>query len=170
MLQLIHYVREAICDAVFEIFIRSANQAKKSSTSSLTIFTVNLKELKLRSSQGFVIVLYLYRRIKQLVKVYFPSYGKIGSTDQNILLSMGQHSANQPCEFRDNTNQWFENNLHEIAKMNKNEHYSTLFRLLALRYRMKYPIRIQGQMKLDLDVRVRLENKICVGLLRLFLE
>ena len=46
LLGLMHYLRESICDVIFEIFIRSANQAHLKKTSSTIIFTINVKELK----------------------------------------------------------------------------------------------------------------------------
>jgi hypothetical protein len=58
LLGLIHYVRESACDVIFEIFIRSANQAHVRKMSSTIIFTINVKELKERNVRGFIIVMY----------------------------------------------------------------------------------------------------------------
>jgi hypothetical protein len=55
-------------------------------------------------------------------------------------------------------------------KLEQNKEYYHLYRLLALKYRTKYPMKGDKPMKVDLDVRVRLENKICVALLRIFLD
>lgn len=56
------------------------------------------------------------------------------------------------------------------GKKEANKEYIHLYRLLALRYRTRYPIKGDKPLNIDLDVRVRLENKICVSLLKLFIE
>ena len=67
-------MRESICDVIFEVFIRSANQAHTKKLSSSIIFSINVKELKERNLQGFVIV------------------------------TLGAKTANEPCHFRDDIN------------------------------------------------------------------
>lgn len=64
IMSLTHYVRESICDLIMEIFIKSANQAHTKKVSSMTIFTISVKEMKERNIRGLVIVLYLYRKMK----------------------------------------------------------------------------------------------------------
>ena len=62
ILAVIHYVRESITDMIFEIFVRSANQAYQKKANSYIIFSINLKELKEKNIRGFIIVLYLYKK------------------------------------------------------------------------------------------------------------
>lgn len=59
---LMHYVRESTVDMIFEVFVRSANQAHTRKTNSLIIFSINLKEMKEKNIRGFVITLFLHKK------------------------------------------------------------------------------------------------------------
>ena len=59
---IIHYTRESINDMIFDIFVRSANQAHKNKTNSFVLFAINLKEMKAKNVRGFVIVMFLYKK------------------------------------------------------------------------------------------------------------
>jgi len=48
----------------------------------------------------------------------------------------------------------------------KNKEYLFLFRLLAVKYRTKYPLRGK-EYSVDKDLRTYLEDKICSGFLRI---
>ncbi|KAM3135755.1 hypothetical protein pb186bvf_012152 [Paramecium bursaria] len=173
-LSLVHYVRESVNDLIFEIFMRSANQAYSRKQSSCILFTINVKELKERNVRGLIIVLYLYKKMRQFVKVYFPYYGKLILHDHLARLALGE-DENHLTKKRDNVNMWLEQGLGQVnikrkKQKGQDEEYNNLFRLLSLKYRIKYPIHGLDQMKIDLDLRIRLENKICTSLLRLFID
>jgi hypothetical protein len=78
----------------------------------------------------------------------------------------------QEQDFRDNTNKWIEGTLAQTIskkladKHEKNKDFIFLFRLLTIKYRVKYPL--QGNaMKIDLDLDVVLEHKICSAIRRI---
>ncbi|CAD8150450.1 unnamed protein product [Paramecium pentaurelia] len=177
ILALMHYMRESIADIIFEIFVRSANQAFNRKQSSAILFSINTKELKNRNVRGFLIVLYLYRKMKKFIKIYFPYYGKLILNDHMARIALGEDEYHL-SERRDNTNLWLEECLAKLSvqkrKSDKNNEedaeYQNLFRLLSLRYRCKYPMKGNEEMRVDLDIRVRLENKICSSLLKIFID
>ncbi|CAK56372.1 unnamed protein product (macronuclear) [Paramecium tetraurelia] len=177
VLALMHYMRESITDIIFEIFVRSANQAFNRKQSSAILFSINTKELKNRNVRGFLIVLYLYRKMKKFIKIYFPYYGKLILNDHMARIALGEDEYHL-SERRDGTNLWLEECLAKLSiqkrKSDKNNEedaeYQHLFRLLSLRYRCKYPLKGNEEMRVDLDIRVRLENKICNSLLKLFID
>jgi len=41
-----------------------------------------MKELKERNTKGLLIVIFLYKKMKEFIKVYFPYYSKIGLEDE----------------------------------------------------------------------------------------
>ncbi|CAD8055599.1 unnamed protein product [Paramecium sonneborni] len=177
ILALMHYMRESVTDIIFEIFVRSANQAFNRKQSSAILFSINTKELKNRNVRGFLIVLYLYRKMKKFIKIYFPYYGKLILNDHMARIALGEDEYNL-SERRDGTNLWLEECLGKLSlqkrKSDKNNEedseYQHLFRLLSLRYRCKYPMKGNDEMRVDLDIRVRLENKICSSLLKIFID
>ena len=59
-------MRESVTDIIFEIFVRSANQAFNRKQSSAILFSINAKELKNRNVRGFLVVLYLYRKYEHI--------------------------------------------------------------------------------------------------------
>ncbi|CAD8131879.1 unnamed protein product [Paramecium octaurelia] len=177
MLALMHYMRESVTDIIFEIFVRSANQAFNRKQSSAILFSINAKELKNRNVRGFLVVLYLYRKMKSFIKIYFPYYGKLILNDHMARIALGEDQFSL-SERRDNTNLWLEECLGQLAtqkrKSDKNNEedaeFQHLFRLLSLRYRCKYPMKGNDEMRVDIDIRVRLENKICSSLLKIFID
>ena len=44
----------------------------------MVIFTINIKEMKEKNLKGFVLCLFVYRKMKEFIKIYFPNYGKLG--------------------------------------------------------------------------------------------
>lgn len=74
-------------------------------------------------------------------------------------------------DFRDNVNQWFEGTLSTIhnkfdqEKKEKNRDVLFLFRLLTVKYRVRYPLRGKS-FTIDPDLDNYLENKIIKALRR----
>ena len=78
-------------------------------------------------------------------------------------------------EFRDNINQWFEGTLSTIhtkfeqERKEQNRDVLFLFRLLTVKYRVRYPLRGKS-FTIDADLDNYLENKIIKALRRYFLH
>jgi len=75
-------------------------------------------------------------------------------------------------EFRDMTNNWIQESLVNVKKRRgfdrhdpRNMEYLYLFRLLAIKYRVVYPLRGKALL-VDADLAVKLETKICKAFLR----
>lgn len=72
-------------------------------------------------------------------------------------------------DFRDNINKWFEGTLSTIItkknqeKKEKNREILYLFRLLSVKYRVRYPLRGKSFV-IDADLDSYLENKIISAL------
>lgn len=115
--------------------------------------------------------------MKKFIKIYFPYYGKLILNDHMARIALGEDEYHL-SERRDGTNLWLEECLAKLSiqkrKSDKNNEddseYQHLFRLLSLRYRCKYPMKGNDEMRVDLDIRVRLENKICSSLLKIFID
>lgn len=91
---LIHYLRESVCDVIFEVFVRSANAAHTRKVNSLIIFSINLKELKEKNMRGLLITLFLYKKFKSIIKMYYPSYGKASvEDDAHVKATLGKKSS-----------------------------------------------------------------------------
>ena len=65
----IHYLREAVVDFVFEIFIKSANYAYDKRKNSISIFKVNIQDIGERNARGILICLYMYRRLTFFLEI-----------------------------------------------------------------------------------------------------
>jgi hypothetical protein len=57
----------------------------------------------------------------------------------------------------------------DTKKREAQKEYFHLYRLLALKYRTHYPMKSDVPLALDLDIKVRLEHKICASLTRIFI-
>lgn len=78
-------------------------------------------------------------------------------------------------DFRDNVNKWLEGTLaFSIQKKNqerteKNQDYLFLFRLLTIKYRIRYPL--QGKtLKVDVDIDNFLDHKVVYSLRKLLIN
>lgn len=49
--------------------------------------------------------------MKQFIKLYFPYYGKLGLSDEITKITLGMVKPKEPCHFRDNVNEWLEQNV-----------------------------------------------------------
>jgi len=159
-----HDVRRGIVDYIFEVFIRSANHAHQKKVNSLILFIINIKELKEHNVGVFLLLLDTFMRIRDLVKHRVK--GEMTST-YAINAKSPDKRKTVDAEFRDMTNSWIQDTLQNVKRRRgydkhdvQNMEYLYLFRLLAIKYRVVYPLRGKA-FEVDADLAVKLENKIC---------
>ncbi|KAL4505961.1 hypothetical protein ABPG72_013722 [Tetrahymena utriculariae] len=185
---IMHYIRQALSEIMFDLFVKSGNISIQKKVNSFISFQVNLNSSFGPESRGLVIPLYLYKkqiyfktnqnwvqfnlRMKSLVKMYYPDYAELG-TEENKLYKVATGDSDREVE-RSEVNVWIINSLQEIEKKSikdKSEikDQKDLFRLLSLLYRTRYPL--QGtQLDVDLDIQIRLEDQIVERMLKLSIE
>jgi len=170
VISLYHDLRRGIVDFIFEIFIRSANHAHQKKVNSLILFIINIKELKERNISFYLLLLDTFMRIRDIVKIHVKTGQKgieggiVGATSTG---GSPDKRKTVDVEFRDMTNSWIQDTLESVKKRRnydkhdpENMEYLYLFRLLAIKYRVIYPLRGKA-FEVDMDLAVKLENKIC---------
>eukprot|EP01017_Pseudomicrothorax_dubius_P033504 TRINITY_DN4496_c0_g1_i10.p1 TRINITY_DN4496_c0_g1~~TRINITY_DN4496_c0_g1_i10.p1 ORF type:complete len:342 (-),score=109.82 TRINITY_DN4496_c0_g1_i10:128-1153(-) len=168
---LLSYLRDSICDILFEVFVRSADKANQNRANSFVLFTLNISELKNRGLRGFLLLLKVYAAMRKIIRKGLPFYGRL----KNKVLS-GRHidldemltneKLLHDMEFRDNFNRWVEQTLLAALARRKQERAREdseamwLFRLLSILYRTRYPVR-GVDIRVDRDLQITLQDKIC---------
>jgi len=172
VISLYHDLRRGIVDFIFEIFIRSANHAHQKKVNSLILFIINIKELKERNIGFYLLLLDTFMRIRDIVKVHVKTSQKGIGVEGGLVNSTSPGASPDKrktvdVEFRDMTNSWIQDTLESVKKRRnydkhdpENMEYLYLFRLLAIKYRVIYPLRGKA-FEVDMDLAVKLENKIC---------
>ncbi|KAL4480382.1 hypothetical protein ABPG74_020898 [Tetrahymena malaccensis] len=169
---IMHYIRQALSEIMFELFVKSANISIQKKANSFISFQVNLKSVFGPESRGVVIPLYLYKKMKSLVKIYYPDYGEIGTEEMEVY-KMVTGDSDREVE-RSEVNIWIISSLKEIEKKSLKDKseikdQKDLFRLVALLYRTRYPL--QGtHLDVDLDIQIKLEDQIVERMLKLSIE
>ncbi|EAR95197.3 hypothetical protein TTHERM_00378610 (macronuclear) [Tetrahymena thermophila SB210] len=169
---IMHYIRQALSEIMFEVFVKSGNISIQKKANSFISFQVNLKSVFGPESRGVVIALYLYKKMKQLVKIYYPDYGEIGTEDMDMYKILAGDSDREVE--RSEVNIWIINSLQEIEKKSLKDKseikdQKDIFRLLALLYRTRHPL--QGtSLDVDQDIQIRLEDQVVERMLKLSIE
>jgi hypothetical protein len=96
VLRTLKYMRERANGIVFEIFIRSANNAEQKKANSLILFSINLKEIDDQSWKSLSLLLDSYTIIRRLLKTFHPKFLKIkkpsgtGVLEKKLSFSLGK--------------------------------------------------------------------------------
>lgn len=84
---LVKFIRESICDILFQLFVRSSDTNLKNNPNSYSLFSLNLKSFASRGVRGFLILLRIYLTLREILRKVLPYYGKLKTqkrTDKNI--------------------------------------------------------------------------------------
>lgn len=169
------YFREAMVDWLFDIFVRSADRAAQRKMNSFVLFKCNMEDLKKGNNDFFVMLMNVYARMKNLIYddipkiVWETKYNMPNPLPKDKLMHLSPEEfkklkANQ--DIRDNINEWVEDTLFACILRKRYDHSDKdktllyLYRLLAIKYRITYPLKGES-FKLDDDLRIVLESKIC---------
>lgn len=169
------YLREAMVDWLFEIFVRSSDRAAQRTMNSFVLFKCNMEDLKKNGNDFYVMLINVYARLKNLIyddipKIVWEQKYEIPKTlPKDKLLNLSPEAfkklkANQGI--RDNINGWVEDTMFSVILRKQYDHNDKdktlvyLYRLLAIKYRITYPLKGES-FKLDDDLRIVLESKIC---------
>ncbi|CAD8186985.1 unnamed protein product [Paramecium octaurelia] len=167
----ITFARDAISNVVFDVFVKSVNKANNKKLNSFVLFFESLKEMQQKSSKGLWLALETYAKLRKALRHSVPILidAKVQSgLLQKVELAMGK-LLKHDMDFRNNINKWLEGTLaftvqkKEAEAYDKNKDYLFLFRLLTVKYRIKFPL--QGKtFEVDVDIETTLEHKICYAL------
>lgn len=141
-----------------------------------------MEELKKNNNDTYVMLTNVYARLKNLIyedipKITWEKKFDIPNPlprDQLLHLSPESFSKLKPHQdIRDNVNEWVEDTLFHVILRKKfdhsdrDKHLLYLYRLLAIKYRVTYPLKGES-FTLDEDLRIVLESKICNAALAFF--
>ncbi|KRX03302.1 hypothetical protein PPERSA_00825 [Pseudocohnilembus persalinus] len=171
------YTRTNISNLAFEIFGKSIQQANDKQLNALNLFMANMSEIKDKYWKGLILVLEVYSKMRRVLKDLYnyinhkPQYDEL---HQKVQLSLGKLDKNQ-ADLRNNLNKYLESTIAHtiqkkaIDKLDKNRDFIFLFRLLTIKYRIRYPMRGK-EFKVDLDLEIALDHKIAAGLKTLLVQ
>jgi hypothetical protein len=176
------FFREHLVDWLFGIFVRSADRAAQRTMNSFLIFKCNLEDIRKGGNDFYSMMVHVYARLKNLIYDDIPKiiweekYKLPNPLPKDKLLNLSPEAfkklkANQ--DIRDNINEWVEDTLFNVILRkqydvnDKDKHLLYLYRLLAIKYRVTYPIKGES-FQLDQDLKIVLESKICNAALAYF--
>ncbi len=169
------YLRETFVDWLFEIFVRSADRASQRKMNSYILFKSNMDDIKKGSNDINVMLINVYARLKNLIYddipkiVWEQKYEIPNPLPKDKLMQLSPESFKRLKAYQDirnNINEWVEDTLFAVILRKKYDHSDKdkallyLYRLLAIKYRVTYPLKGET-FKLDEDLRIVLESKIC---------
>lgn len=149
---------------------------------SFVLFKCNMEEIKKNNNDMYVMLTNVYARLKNLIyedipKITWEKKFDIPNPlprDQLLHLSPESFSKLKPNQdIRNDVNQWVEDTLFHVILRKKFDHSDKdktllyLYRLLAIKYRVTYPLKGES-FTLDEDLRIVLESKICNAALAFF--
>lgn len=176
------YLRESMVDWLFEVFVRSADRAAQRKMNSFVLFKCNMDDIKKNTGDSNSLLVNVYARLKNLIYddipkiVWEQKYEIPNPLPKDKLLQLSPEAfkklkANQ--DIRDNINEWVEDTLFSVIlrkqydNSDKDKALLYLYRLLAIKYRITYPLKGE-RFRLDEDLRIVLESKICNAALTYF--
>lgn len=134
------------------------------------LFVINLKDYKQKHANCQALLLHLYLNGFKFLKHFIPTYGELPELYNNagepseIMPSMNGEDID-----RSNYNKYIAGsiayllNLKHRDKGDANRYILTLFRLLTLKFRCKFPVR-ELKYRVDVDIKAYIDHKICTHL------
>ncbi|KAM3128346.1 hypothetical protein pb186bvf_019536 [Paramecium bursaria] len=170
MIAVISYTRDQISGALFELFVKNVNKANNKKLNSFVLFFEGITEKQKQQYKGLTLSCEVYSKLRkalrQCVPLLIDSKVTSGLLDK-VELAMGKLMKHD-LDFRNSVNKWLEGTLaftiqkKDQENYDKNRDYLFLFRLLTIKYRVKFPL--QGKtFEVDVDLETFLDHKICYG-------
>jgi hypothetical protein len=146
------------------------------------LFKCNMDDIKKANNDTYVMLTNVYARLKNLIYEDIPKitwekkFDMPNPLPHDQLLHLSPESFNKlkpNQDIRNNVNEWVEDTLfHVILRKkfdhsDKEKHLLYLYRLLAIKYRVTYPLKGES-FTLDEDLRIVLESKVCDAALAYF--
>lgn len=161
--------RRSFVDLLFDMFVAATEKARQKQLNSFGVFKEKLVEAK-KATLGFEVIGGFWFRLKNLLEEELPKLkitkkGKIGKEESES--GQLEDKDNVKVEVGKGFEEWVIENLvesvqkHKTSRKTEEDLVLFVFRLIAIKFRIEFPLLREKDGKVADDLKVVLELKIC---------
>ena len=170
------FIRTAVTEKLFEIYLNSKNRAFQHKHENYMIFKVQIQDIIKDRLEFVSILMHTFERLKARATDFLPKMDSIKkkvAQSNNLVVEIPDAVEYNPlgvydAEIRNNINQWVEDQIAHIQVRKRvsgddpvEKNFLGLFRYLSVRSRVINPYTIRGSYRVDEDLSAYLEMCVC---------